>query len=189
MQALGGEEESQHVIDVRRQAGVIERGRKGCHLLVVAAAVAHVHADDVASGAPQLVGVAQDVLGMRGTLKPMEQDRRWLRRAYCGRLPVALAEDLAGDLASVRWRHLYELVYRRREMMAARKGVAEDGLRVAVGDAQPGMKRSISVGPWCRGACGLGTSSHSRTPASSLPAAWSSATALSAPVGSSSCLK
>jgi hypothetical protein len=83
--------------DVSRQAGVVERGRERFG----AAAVAHVHAHDVAAGAPHLVGVADDVLRLRRALEPVQKDdvSRWIADRFG--LPVAVAEHLAGDLIGV----------------------------------------------------------------------------------------
>ena len=53
---------------------MVESGSEACHLVVVAAAVAHVHADDVAAGTPELVGVADDVLRVGGTFEAVDDD-------------------------------------------------------------------------------------------------------------------
>ena len=58
---LSDEEVAHDGEDVAGEAGVIEGGGE----VLGAAAVAHVHADDVAAGAPELVGVADDVLRVR----------------------------------------------------------------------------------------------------------------------------
>ena len=60
------EEEVHDAIDVVGEAGVVERRRERVSR---AAAVAHVHADDVAAGAPELVGVADDVLRVARSLR------------------------------------------------------------------------------------------------------------------------
>jgi hypothetical protein len=72
LQLLRSQEEVQHAVDVPGQAGVVERRREA----LGAAAVAHVHADHVATGAPQLVGVADDVLRARRAFETVENDDR-----------------------------------------------------------------------------------------------------------------
>ena len=124
------EEEVQDALDVAGEAGVVERRGKA----LGAAAVAHVHADDVAAGAPQFVGIADDVLRVRGAFEAVEDDDGGPRRPLRQRLPVAVAEDLAGDLAAARGRDFDELSDGRGKSVVAAKEVAEDGLQVAVGE-------------------------------------------------------
>ena len=58
LKAVEADEEAHDGEDVAGEAGVVEGGGE----VLGAAAVAHVHADDVGAGEPELVGVADDVL-------------------------------------------------------------------------------------------------------------------------------
>ena len=60
LEAVEGAEVAHDGEDVVGEAGVVEGGGE----VLGAAAVAHVHADDAAAGAPEFVGVADDVLGV-----------------------------------------------------------------------------------------------------------------------------
>jgi hypothetical protein len=91
---------------------------------------------------------------------------------------VAVTEDLAGDLAAARGRDFDELGNRLRETVLATQEVAEDGLKMAVGEEAARLELGV--------ARRVGRSGHQRL-AFALRA--SMAAALSAPVGSSSCLK
>ena len=57
-------------VDIQGEAGVIEGGGE----VLGVAAVAHVHADDVCTGTPELVGVADDVLGVGGAFEAVDDD-------------------------------------------------------------------------------------------------------------------
>ena len=121
LQPVPRDEVVHHGEHVAGEAGVVERRRKG----LGAAAVAHVHADDVAARAPQLVGVADDVLRVRRTFETVHDDGGWPRCADLLRLPVALAENLACDLVR-RWRARPRPVGLR---VAARRRRAGDSCR------------------------------------------------------------
>jgi len=151
-EVLGLEEEAHDVIDVGGHAGVIERGGEAGHLVVLTAAVAHVHADDVAAGAPELVGVADDVLRVGGTFETVDDDDRGAIGALGQGLPVTLAEYLAGDLGAVRGRDFYELPRGWRKMAGAREEVAGDGLQVAVAEPGAWMECGVAGGKGCWGA-------------------------------------
>jgi len=88
---LGFEEEAHDVIDVGGHAGVIEGWGEAGHLVVFAAAVAHIHADDVAAGAPELVGVADDVLRVGGAFEAVDDDDGGVVGPLGQGLPVTLA--------------------------------------------------------------------------------------------------
>ena len=143
---LGIEEEAHDVVDVGGHAGVVERGGEASHLVVVAAAVAHVHADDVAAGAPEFVGVADDVLRVGGAFKAVDDDDCGAIGAVGQGLPVTLAEDLAGDLGAMGGGDFYELAGGWGEMAGAWEEVAGDGLGVAVAEPGSGMERGVAGG-------------------------------------------
>ena len=131
------------------EAGVIERRRKSRHLIVAAAAVAHVHANDVGARTPELVRVANHVLRVRRAFQAMHHDRRWPLGAHLRRLPVALAQDLRRDLSVARGRDFDKHRHRRRQIVCTRQEVAEDGLHVTVAQEAswhegPRFKRSRS---------------------------------------------
>jgi hypothetical protein len=115
-----------------------------------AAAVSHVHADDVAAGVPELGGVADDVLGVRGAFEAVEDEDGEARGPDFDGLPMTFAEDLAGDLATVGRVDFDELGDGLREGVGARKEVANDGLKVAV--TKPGAR---DEGSWIEGGFGL----------------------------------
>ena len=58
---------------------------------------------------PELVGVADDVLRLRGAFEAVEEEDGGALGAHSGGLPVALAENLAGDLRSARGTDLDKL--------------------------------------------------------------------------------
>ena len=62
----------------------------------------------------------------------MDDDGGGTGGADVGGLPVAVAEDLAGDLVFGGGRDFDELGLGRREMIVAGQVVAEDGLQMAV---------------------------------------------------------
>ncbi len=175
-QAEAGGERAHDRGDIAREAGVVERGREGFG----AAAVAHVHADDVEAGAPHLVGVADDVLRLRRAFEAVEDDDGEARGADLLGLPVAVAEDLAGDLVARGGGDFDELGGEGRQVVAAAEIVAEDGLEMAV--REPGARvegrGSEGLQGHPAGLAGWGGARPRRK-------AW----ALRAPVGSSSCLK
>ena len=100
------------------------------------------------------------------------------------RLPVAVAEDLAGDLAGGGGRDFDELLFGGRESVGAREIVAGDGLQVAVGEIAAGVE-VFGV----RGDGFEGGDLHQALAALRRGCWLRNATALRAPVGSSSCLK
>ena len=63
------------------------------------------------------------------------------------RLPVALAEDLAGNLRAARWGDLDELDVGRREHVRPGKEVAYDGLEMAVHQPPTGVKPRAASRP------------------------------------------
>ena len=115
LEAVLLDEEAHHHQHVTRQSRVIERRTQRFG----AAAVAHVHADDVASALPQLVGVSNDVLRVRRAFEAMHDDRRGPRCTHLFRLPMAFAAHLACDLAIGRRRDLDELRLRGRQIVGA----------------------------------------------------------------------
>src|SRR5882757_8941532 len=172
---LAGDEVLHHSGDVARQARVIESGRK----LLGATTVAHIHADNVASGAPELVGIADDVLGVRRALETVDDDGRGTCGAHFRWLPMAMTENLARYLIAGRGGDFDQLGHGRGELVGARQEVADDGLEVTVREEAAGLK-----GEGVEDDAGESGGCHSR-----FPAAASNATALRAPVGSSSCLR
>ena len=141
LQAVLRDEEVHHREHVVGEPGVVERRRKR----LGAAAVAHVHADDVAARAPQLVRVADDILRVRRAFEPMHDDGRGPRRANLLRLPVAMAENLARDLVRGRRRDLDQLRFGCRQAVDARQIVAGDGLQMSVAQKTPRTKlRGVS---------------------------------------------
>src|SRR5258707_515699 len=176
-QAVPLDEKVHHHQHVVREARMVESGRKRLR----AAAVPHIHADNVAARAPQLVRVADDILRLRRAFEPMHDDRGGPRCTNLLRLPVAVAEDLARNLVCGRGRHLDQLCFRRRKAVDPRQIVAGDGLQMSVVQKTPWTKifdvTLHSFDLYC---------GHQHPPAL---ARSRNAVALSAPVGSSSCLK
>ena len=136
LQMVQIDEEAHDGVNVAGEAGVIERGGKR----LGPAAVAHVHADDVAAGLPELVGVADDVLRVGGAFESMHDDGGRARGANVFGLPVAVAEDLAGDLVLGGRRDFDELRLGGGQAVGARQIVAEDGLQMAVAQKTPRME-------------------------------------------------
>jgi len=66
------EEELHDTLDVLREARVVERRRELCGFVLVAPAIPHVHADDVEACGPEFVGVADDVLRLRGAFEAVK---------------------------------------------------------------------------------------------------------------------
>jgi hypothetical protein len=118
---------------------VVERGGE----LLGVAAVAHVHADDVGAGLPELVGVADDVLGLRGAFEPVDDDGGGAGGADLERLPVAVAEDLAVDLVLGGGGDFDEDGFGRREAVFAGQIVAGYGLEVAVREEAAGAELGV----------------------------------------------
>jgi hypothetical protein len=198
LKVLGGDEMAEDVFDVGGEAGVVERGGEACHVAgvtvagVAAAAVAHVHADDVAAGAPELVGIADDVLRLRRAFEAVEDDRGWARGAGGEWLPVAFAEDLCGDLRGACGGDFDELPDCGWEVVGAGEEVAKDGLDMWVGEPRAGVKRRIACRPYGFGSGGAGCHLRASRLDAVLGIAFDlerRAVALRAPVGSSSCLK
>ena len=88
-------EVANHRAHICGAAGVKERRRKR----IGAAAVAHVHADDVHSRVPGSLRDALNVARVGGTIQPMHEHGREPRGPHRFRLPMAVAEDAA----SIRW--------------------------------------------------------------------------------------
>ncbi len=122
--------------DVGGEAGVIEGGGE----CLGAAAVAHIHADDVAAGEPEFVGVADDVLRTGGAFEAVDDDGGGARGADVGGLPVAVTEDLAGHLIVGGRGDFDELVFGGRKVVFAGEIVADDGLEVAIGEEAAGLE-------------------------------------------------
>ena len=121
-------EEAEDGEDVGGEAGVVERGGQ----VLGAAAVAHVHADRVTARLEELVGVAEDVLGAGGAFKAVEDDGGGCLRAVGSRLPVAVAEDLGGDLVVGGGRDLDQDGLGRAEVVGASEEVPGDRLEMSV---------------------------------------------------------
>ena len=126
----------------------------------------------------------------------MENDGGGAGGALGERLPVTRAEDLAGDLRAACRGDLDELDDGRGESVTAGKEVADDGLEMAVHQPRTRMKGRVAFGPcgFHDRVCGCeSVRGHLRAPAlaaaGDFDAALSRAVALSAPVGSSSCMK
>ena len=149
------DEEAQDGEDVVGQAGVVEGGGEGFG----AAAVAHVHADDVRAALPELVCVADDVLRVGGAFEAVDDDGGGAGGADIFGLPVAVAEDLAGDLAGGGGRDFDELLFGGREGVGAGEIVAGDGLQVAVGEIAAGLEVFDVRGDGFKG-FGLGRGVH-----------------------------
>ena len=96
---------------------------------------------------PELVGVADDVLRVRRAFEAVDDERGGALGAHRGGLPVALAEDLGGDLRAARGGNLDKLGDGRGQMILAREEVAGDGLQVAVGEPAARVKRRKLRGP------------------------------------------
>ena len=115
-----------------------------------------------------------------------------LVRTLRKRLPVALAEYLAGDLRTVRGRDFHHLNLRWWKSVWPWQKIAEDRLQMAVDHPSARLKRRVRLGPFDAAPgkrVGQRAGTHARPPTSSLDAAASTLVAFSAPVGSSSCLK
>jgi hypothetical protein len=182
LELVARDEEAQDGEHVCGEAGVVEGGGE----IFGAAAVAHIHADDVAAGVPELVGVADDVLRAGGAFEAVDDDGCRARGADNGGLPVAVAEDLAGHLVVGGRGDFDELGFGRREVVFAGEIVAEDGLEMAVGEEAAGLEVGFED-------VLLEDGGHHCGPAPwaawTLTASERKAVALRAPVGSSSCLK
>ena len=126
-EALG--EVAHHGAHVGRAAGVIERGRERFG----AAAVAHVHADDVHAGGQGARGDALDVAGIGRALETVHQHRGEPRGALRLRLPMAMAENAAG-VGGIDFDGFGD---GRQAKRGPGKKVADDGLQMAV--REPGM--------------------------------------------------
>ena len=122
-------EVAHHGAHVSRAAGVIERGRER----ITAAAVAHVHADDVHARGESAHGDAPDVTGIGRALEAVHQHRGEPRSALRFRLPVAVTEDATG-ISGIDFDGLSDAGKAKRR---PGKKVADDGLQVTVGE--PGM--------------------------------------------------
>jgi hypothetical protein len=85
-------EVADHGAHIGRAAGVIERGSER----IAAAAVAHVHADDVHARGEGARGDAEDVAGIGRALEAVHQHRGEPRGALRLGLPSAVAENAAG---------------------------------------------------------------------------------------------
>jgi len=88
-------EVANHRAHIGGAAGVKERRRKR----IGAAAIAHVHADDVHARVPGSLRDATNVARVGGTVEPVYKDGRQPRGPHRFRLPMAVAEDAA----SIRW--------------------------------------------------------------------------------------
>ncbi len=135
--AMTVDEEAQDGEDVAGQTGVVEGGGER----LGAAAVAHVHANDVAAGSAR---VCWSCRGRTASLD--EPSRPWTMMAV-GRvartvfgLPVAVAADLACDLSVSSRRYLDERGLSGRETVDARQEVSRDGLDVAIAEKSSRQK-------------------------------------------------
>jgi hypothetical protein len=111
---------------------VIERRRKRVGI----AAVAHIHADDIEPGRPCARGNTLNIPGVGRALEAMNE--------HCGEpgsrvgLPVAMAENAA----AVGGVDFYRLRDCGQGEWGARQEIADDGLKVAIGEAAQRHKRS-----------------------------------------------
>jgi len=113
---------------------MIEGGREE----LGSSAVAHVHADHIASGGKSAGSDALNVAGTGGSFESVNEDEGELGGADVRRLPVAMAEDAAavgridfhlfGDGVERKWR--------------PRKKVADDGLEVTAAEAAARLEGS-----------------------------------------------
>jgi len=126
------------------EAGVVKRRRKR----LGAAAVAHIHADDVATSTPELVRIADHVLRVRRAFQSVHDDGGRSRRANLDRLPMTLAEHLACDLACSRGRDLDKLWLGWWQTIRTRQIVAGNSLQVAVAEKTSWLKLRGVDGGW-----------------------------------------
>ena len=105
--------------------------------VIRAAAVAHIHADDIAAGIPGARGDALNVARVRRALKPVNQHHGQPAGAHRLRLPVAMAEHAAA-IGRV---HLDRLRDSRQAEGGPGKKIPDNRLQVAVAQAAPRLKR------------------------------------------------
>jgi len=130
---------------------VIERGREG----IAAAAVAHIHADDVHARGEGAHGDAPDVAGIGRALEAVHQHGGEPRGALRLRLPVAMAENAAG-IGGIDFNGFSDRGQAKRR---PGKKVADDGLQMAVGEPEMGFEGSEPGGNFRRRAS-QGTAWH-----------------------------
>ena len=118
---------------------------KGRREVVGAAAVAHVHADNVAPCGPGAGTDAEDVAGVRRALEAVDQDQGETTGSDRLRLPMAVAE-YAARIGGVDFD-----CFSCRGEAQGRAGieVADDGLQMAAGQAAAGDELWKSRGKPC----------------------------------------
>ena len=124
LESFALDEVAQHSSDIAGEPGVVEGGRKPLR----AAAVAHVHANDISPSSPHLVGVADDVLRLRRAFEAMHQNHGWAIGTQRRRMPVALAEHMTCHLRVAGRRDFHQLRHRLRQSVGTRQKVAGDRL-------------------------------------------------------------
>ena len=127
-EALG--EMAHHRAHVGGAAGVIERRSER----LGAAAVAHVHADNVHAGSPGARGDAPHVARIGRAFEAVHEHRREPGGAHRFRLPMAMAEDAAA-IGGIDFDGFGDGGQMKR---GTREKVANDGLQMAV--REPGMR-------------------------------------------------
>ena len=127
-------EVADHRAHVGRAAGVIQRGRER----IGAAAVAHVHADDVHARGESAHGDAPHVAGIGRAFEAVHQHRGETRSALRFRLPMAMAENAAG-VGGIDFDGFSDSGQAKR---GTGKKVADDGLQMAVGEPGMGLEGS-----------------------------------------------
>ena len=118
------------------------------------ATIAHVHANDVATGLPCPRGQPQHVARTGRPFESVNQDRRQTFCAHRLRLPVAMTENLA----SVSWIDEHDFSRRRLPKRRPRQEVADDCLYVAVEQSTTRLKSCLPSGcnSWSASAYRLG---------------------------------
>lgn len=106
-----------------------------------ASAIAHVHPNDIAAGAPKFVRVSDHVLRVRRSFKTVNDDDRWPLRPDLDWLEVAVAKHVASWATSFCRGDLDEVGHRRWEPVVTAQKIPNNRLKVAVAQVLPGMER------------------------------------------------
>ena len=130
-------EVAHHGTHVGRATRVIERRREG----IAAAAVAHIHADNVHARGESARGYALHVAGIGRALEAVHQHRSEPRSAFSIGQPVAVAED-AATIGGIDFHGFSDGGQAKRR---PGKKVADDSLQMAVGKPARGFEGSEPV--------------------------------------------
>lgn len=133
VQAEAGSIVDQNRAHIARETGVIQSGRES----LSAAAVAHVHADDVAACGKGTDSYGANVTRVRRTLQTVNQDDGETRGADRFGLPVAMTQYTA----AVGRIHLDRVGNGRQAKGGTGKVVGNDGLKMRVSEAAAGNER------------------------------------------------